>query len=1270
MKKKYIVSFIICNLVKKIIAAFIIFFGIVQNPVSADTWAGLKNTINSGTSPISVTLGGNIDAIIIPPSTVIYNTDISTNPATTIIDLGTHYISGSNNTSIFDNAGTLSLSNGTIKNAKAATTSGGVVYNTGTLNIMDVDFLNNQSATRTGGAISNLKNLTVTRGIFTGNSAFTAGGAIYNYLGVTANVTDSTFTGNSAGTGNGGAIYNLGTLTTTGGSFASNTAHYGGVIYNYIGTANITDSTFTGNSAGTGNGGAIYNLATLNLMGDSFVSNTAGSGGAIYNNNVGTLLTITGGTFTSNTADNGGAICNLLGQTTLSNVTFRNNSATSGEGGAISNNAGTLTIAGGSYDNNSAKNGGAIYNDGTVTLTGSSLSNVTFTNNSATEWGGAIMNYGTATLTDSTFSKNSAQYAGAIYNDVQTLSIIRGSFSENSATDWYGTIYNGGTLDLTDSTFSKNSAKYISAISNGSSGILTITGGSFFENTSTDWYGAIYNDGTANLTDTTFLKNTALGAGAIYNGSAGNLSMTGGSFSENSAQYWGGAIYNDGIANLTGTTFSKNSVANGGGGAIYNGSTGTLSITNGSFSENIATDWGGAIYNDGTATINDSTFTGNSATTSGGAIYNYGALNIKATVGNATTFNTTSDTIYLDSGTVNLDAVGTGRITFSGAIDSFSNSNAINVNSSPTSTGTINFNNNVTNSAINIFRGTANFGENISLANDKLAISGGTSNFINQNFNTSNDITFSGGTMNLNSGNGGSSYINDKIVGSGLSTMNINKTVGSNPTDGTVYVNNSITGGTNINLYNGTMALSNESYINGNNLGIDGGTINTQNGSIGTMALNTVAFLGNANWLMNVDLANVIGDKITSVNPATGSATLNISNINLLSDASAISTAIIVADTNTKNNVSTSVTSANGALFKYGVSYEGSGSNGVLNFVKSGISPNAVTSDVAQTQTFLLQTAIDRQFFGNVDGFMSFPLATRESTICCALAHDPTSGYAGGACPLSGNGTFSPIYSCDLNKGLWVKSFASFENIPLNNGPNVSTIEYGTLIGADAPLRYLGHGIVGNTSAYVGYLGANQNYDNVGVSQNGALVGLAENMVYKNTFLTLMASVGSSLGNAITPWGEDHFSSLFAGVAAKGGYNFEFKEGEYIIQPNLILAYTFTNTPDYTTASGINMSSKPLNAMQIAPGVRLIKNMKYEKGQVYLIAAYVQNIMDNTRFTANDVQLPQLSIAPYFEYGIGYQRVWKERFTGFAQTLLRGGGRNGVALQFGLRWAI
>lgn len=688
---------------------------------------------------------------------------------------------------------------------------------------------------------------------------------------------------------------------------------------------------------------------------------------------------------------------------------------------------------------------------------------------------------------------------------------------------------------------------------------------------------------------------------------------------------------------------------------------------------------GGAIYNNGTATLTNTNFTNNSAATNGGAIFNSGTLHIQADGGTSTftgnNVNGELNAIY-NTGTVYLDT-GTGSsITFNDAITSASNSTgAINVNSGTSlNSGTINFYNSVTNSALNISNGTVNFGENVSLANDKLAINGGTVNFYNQNLNTSNDVALNSGTINFHSTLTGATYINDKIVGSDITKSFINLITdgGSGEDEGKFYINNKITNST-ISVTEGNLIIKDESYLNGDNMIFYGCNVNTQNNLIGNLNLGTLTLTVDCDphWMLDVDLANKTADAIIASNvDQQGTHKLTISSINLLSDAATTSTTVTVANSVVKDYIVNGVNSVISPLYKYSVSYDSSGANGVLNFVRGSISPYVVTGDVAQTQTFLLQTAIDRQFFANMDAFMSFPLSARESTICCALSPYNNVQTTGAACPISGNGTFSPIYSCDLNKGIWVKTFTSFENVPLRNGPNVSTIEYGTLIGADAPLKYLGKGIVGNTSAYVGYLGSNQNYDNVGVSQNGVLVGLAENMVKGNNFLTLMASVGSSLGNAITPYGEDHFSSLFAGAAAKGGHNFEFKDGEYIIQPNLMLAYTFTNTPDYTTASGVNITSKPLNALQIAPGLRLIKNMRHEKGQVYLVGNFVYNVMDNTRFTANDVQLPELSIAPYFEYGIGYQRVWENRLTGFFQTLLRGGGRNGIALQFGLRWAI
>ena len=62
--------------------------------------------------------------------------------------------------------------------------------------------------------------------------------------------------------------------------------------------------------------------------------------------------------------------------------------------------------------------------------------------------------------------------------------------------------------------------------------------------------------------------------------------------------------------------------------------------------------------------------------------------------------------------------------------------------------------------------------------------------------------------------------------------------------------------------------------------------------------------------------------------------------------------------------------------------------------------------------------------------------------------------------------------------------------------------------------------------------------------------------------------------------------------------------------------------------------------------------------------------MDNTKFKANDVALPDMSVKPYFQYGVGIQKRWGDRFTGFFQTMIRNGGRNGVALTLGFRWSL
>ena len=180
-------------------------------------------------------------------------------------------------------------------------------------------------------------------------------------------------------------------------------------------------------------------------------------------------------------------------------------------GGAIVNWQGTLTISNSSFSGNSADSGGAIYNrDGTV-----SISDSVFSNNTA-GWGGAIHNHGELSMVNSSFNGNSADISGGAIFDAGELSIVSSStFSHNSA-DNGGAILNYGELSIGSSAFSHNSAEAGGAI--GNSGELSIVNSTFGDNSADGLGGAIDNlGGKLSISDSTFSHNSAEQGGAIYN---------------------------------------------------------------------------------------------------------------------------------------------------------------------------------------------------------------------------------------------------------------------------------------------------------------------------------------------------------------------------------------------------------------------------------------------------------------------------------------------------------------------------------------------------------------------------------------------------------------------------------------------------------------------------------------------------------------------------------------------------------------------------------
>jgi hypothetical protein len=191
-------------------------------------------------------------------------------------------------------------------------------------------------------------------------------------------------------------------------------------------TLSGTELSISGNTTITGTGA---NLLTLSGNNTSRLFNVAS----------GTTVSLSGLTVASgSSSSSGGGILNA-GSLTILNSVIRNNttSGSSSDGGAIYNlNTGVLTLQNSTVRNNTATDdGGGIRNDGILSLLNSTISNNTAIGSSVTSGGGGLINVqgGNAIITNSTISGNTARNGGAIRND-GTLSLFNSTITNNTAT--------------------------------------------------------------------------------------------------------------------------------------------------------------------------------------------------------------------------------------------------------------------------------------------------------------------------------------------------------------------------------------------------------------------------------------------------------------------------------------------------------------------------------------------------------------------------------------------------------------------------------------------------------------------------------------------------------------------------------------------------------------------------------------------------------------------------------------------------------------------
>ena len=190
-------------------------------------------------------------------------------------------------------------------------------------------------------------------------------------------------------------------------------------------------------------------------------------------------LTLDNGNATSTA--NGGAVLNL-GTMNLTNVNIQN--ATAARGGGIFNNRrhalgdgqpvlGQLALL----------QGGAIYNDGTLTVDSSEIG-VSGAGNTANNHGGGVYSTGTVTITESSFTDNVANSrGGGLFNAAPNgdVTIVRSTFDNNFASSRKA-IYNEDVLTITNSTLSGNTSGTNAGVGNVLSGQATISNSTILDN--------------------------------------------------------------------------------------------------------------------------------------------------------------------------------------------------------------------------------------------------------------------------------------------------------------------------------------------------------------------------------------------------------------------------------------------------------------------------------------------------------------------------------------------------------------------------------------------------------------------------------------------------------------------------------------------------------------------------------------------------------------------------------------------------------------------
>uniref|UniRef100_UPI0037DC331A Ig-like domain repeat protein n=1 Tax=Methanobrevibacter smithii TaxID=2173 RepID=UPI0037DC331A len=658
----------------------------------------------------------------------------------------------------------------------------GAISNEGKLTISNSNFYSNKVTGNSGTIITNKNKLNINNSKFYQNSA--SKGVVNNQNDTVLVIDNSEFYNNdmTSFSNSYGIVYTTSANATISNTvFRNNAVKYGGAIYATkssdatIGIVNIINSTFEGNSANTGQGGALFVSGGECIIKESmFINNKAnpgkfngGQGGAIYTSLNGNI-SVTDSVFKNNQAKLGAALyLNGGSNSTISYSVLLDNVA---EGDYAISNAesasGVATVNYNWWGTNSPKN----LVPSTVTL-----------NN----W--VIMSADPTTVTDAeigdvkTISVNFNKYSSFdTINDLSKplpaidveFSAVNGTLASNLVSTVNGVAAVSYTVNGNDQITAK-------------SGSQTLTIEVVAKLPVTDvWVsasGSDANDGSQDSPVATIAKAIELVAGGytIHVGEGTYIanSLT---IAKSFAMIGSGKVIIDGnaskimninentIVNFTNVAFTN--ALNNYGGVMQ--SKGTVNLNNVSIYKNTqksgSTPTVSSIYNTGVMTIVNSNIYENDGY---GLIFNSGNLDIINTTisSNNVAKGTTYAFLYIDSGAVNV-------------INSTLSDNTARLGGIWLNKGTLNVNNaTFENNVVTVGNGGA-----IHIESDSSTATIKDSKFIGNKANKDGGAIYNKGTLNIETSifdvnaasNGNTGYYGDDIYNSGILTLHYSALLG------------------------------------------------------------------------------------------------------------------------------------------------------------------------------------------------------------------------------------------------------------------------------------------------------------------------------------------------------------------------------------------------------------------------------------------------------------------------------------------------------------